>query len=80
MKVGQIVTVNKSGLARFAPGIRRRLMGEIGLVVQENYDLAYRVIDGVKVQPAVARFESLHGLSIYEDGVMLYPDQVEVLS
>jgi hypothetical protein len=61
-------------------------MGVIGLVVQEKYDLAYKLDQSklpeerVKVYPAVVRFEALKDLDMYEDGVMLFRDQVEVLS
>ena len=85
MKAGQIVKVTSEGLKNFAPGIRPRLMGEIGLVVQEKYDLAYKLdqsrlpAERVKVYPAVVRFEALKDLDMYEDGVMLFRDQVEVL-
>ena len=86
MKVGQIVKVTPQGLKNFAPGIRHRLLGEIGLVVQEKYDLAYQLDQSklpeerVKVCPAVVRFEALKDLDMYDDGVMLFRDQVEVLS
>mgnify|MGYP001318339959 FL=1 len=80
MKVGQIIKVKKSGLTRFAPGIAQRLDGEVGLVVQEKYDLAYKVRNGVRVFPSIVRFESLKGFDMCEDGVMLYRGDVEVLS
>ena len=86
MKVGQIVKVTPQGLKNFAPGIRSRLVGEIGLVVQESYDLAYRLDQSklpeerIKVHPAVVRFDALKDLDMYDDGVMLFRDQVEVLS
>ena len=80
MKVGQIIKVNESGLAQFAPGIRQRLEGEVGLVVQQKYDLAYKVIDGTRVYPAVVRFETLRELDMYDDGVMIFDDQAEILS
>ena len=40
MKAGQIVKVTPKALGKFAPGIRMRLEGAIGLVVQEKYDLS----------------------------------------
>ena len=86
MKVGQIVKVTPHGLKNFTPGIRSRLVGEIGLVVQENYDLSYKLDHSkppekrVKIYPAVVRFEALKDLDMYDDGVMLFRDQVEVLS
>jgi hypothetical protein len=55
-------------------------------VVQEKYDLSYKYDhsklpeERVKVYPAVVRFEALKDLDMYEDGVMLFRDQVEVLS
>ncbi len=86
MKVGQIVKVTPQGLKNFTPGIRSRLVGEIGLVVQEKYDLSYKYDhsklpeERVKVYPAVVRFETLKDLDMYDDGVMLFRDQVEVSS
>jgi hypothetical protein len=86
MKVGQIVKVTPQGLKNFTPGIRSRLLGEIGLVVQENYDLSYKLDhskppeERVKIYPAVVRFDALKDLDMYDDGVMLFRDQVEVLS
>mgnify|MGYP000358960430 FL=1 len=43
MKVGQIVKITPKALDKFAPGIRKRLEGSIGLVVKEKYDLSYRI-------------------------------------
>tara|TARA_R100000808_G_C2151839_1_gene161003 strand:- start:1167 stop:1409 length:243 start_codon:yes stop_codon:yes gene_type:complete len=80
MKLGQIIKVNESGLVTFAPGIRCRLVGEIGLVVKEKYDLAHRVIDGTRVYPSIVRFEALRDLEMYDDGVMIFDDQAEILS
>ena len=80
MKVGQIIKVNESGLVTFAPGIRCRLVGEIGLVVKEKYDLALRVIVGTRVYPSIVRFEALRDLEMYDDGVMIFDDQAEILS
>jgi len=80
MKVGQIIKVNKSGLAHFAPGIRRRLEGEIGLVVQQKYELAHKLLKNTKVYPSIVRFEALKGLDMYADGVMIFDDQAEILS
>ena len=85
MKVGQIIKVTPAGLAHFAPAMRQRLEGEIGLVVRQRYDLAYKLDQSklpehVKVYPAVVQFDVLKGFSLYEDGVMIFPDQAEVLS
>ena len=86
MKVGQIIKINKSGLAQFAPGIRVLLEGEIGLVIQEKYDLSHKLDleklpERVKVYPALVRFDSLQSLNWLElDSVMVFPDQAEVLS
>jgi hypothetical protein len=86
MKVGQIITINKSGLAQFAPGIRAKLEGEIGLVIQEKYDLSYKLDqtklpEHIKVYPSLVRFDSLRSLNWAElDSVMVFPEQAEVLS
>ena len=86
MKVGQIIKINKSGLAQFAPGIRAKLEGEIGLVIQEKYDLSHKLDleklpERVKVYPSLVRFDSLHSLNwLGLDSVMVFPDQAEVLS
>ena len=86
MKVGQIIKINKSGLAQFAPGIRAKLEGEIGLVIQEKYDLAHKLDqdklpERVKVYPSLVRFDSLQSLNWMElDSVIVFPDQAEVLS
>ena len=86
MKVGQIIKINKSGLASFAPGIRAKLEGEIGLVIQEKYDLSHKLDqdklpERVKVYPSLVRFDSLRSLNWAElDSVMVFPDQAEVLS
>jgi hypothetical protein len=86
MKVGQIIKINKSGLAQFAPGIRAKLEGEIGLVIQEKYDLSYKLDqvklpEHIKVYPSLVRFESLQNMNFLDMGaVMVFPDQAEVLS
>ena len=86
MKVGQIIKINKSGLASFAPGIRAKLEGEIGLVIHEQYDLAHKLDldklpERVKIYPSLVRFDSLRSLNWLElDSVIVYPDQAEVLS
>ena len=86
MKVGQIIRINKAGLAQFAPGIRAKLEGEIGLVIQEKYDLSHKLDqdklpERVKVYPSLVRFDSLQSLNWLElDSVMVFPDQAEVLS
>ena len=86
MKVGQIIKINKSGLAQFAPGIRAKLEGEIGLVMKEKYDLAHKLDqaklpDRVKVYPALVKFDALMDLNFMDDGqIMLFSDQAEVLS
>jgi hypothetical protein len=85
MKVGQIIKINKSGLASFAPGIRAKLEGEIGLVIQEKYDLAHKLDqdklpERVKVYPSLVRFDSLQSLNWLElDSVIVFPDQAEIL-
>ena len=86
MKVGQIIKINKTGLASFAPGIRDKLEGEIGLVIRERYDLAHKLDldklpERVKVYPSLVKFDSLRSLNWMElDSVIVYPDQAEVLS
>mgnify|MGYP001029134458 CR=1 FL=1 len=86
MKVGQIVKVNSSGLASFAPGIRILLEGQIGLVMKEKYDLAHKLDqaklpDRIKVYPALVKFDALMDLNFMDDGqIMLFSDQAEVLS
>ena len=86
MKVGQIIKINKSGLAQFAPGIRAKLEGQIGLVIQEKYDLSHKLDqdklpERVKVYPSLVRFDSLQSLNWMElDSVIVFPDQAEVLS
>jgi|TARA_R110000824_G_scaffold135206_1_gene298302 hypothetical protein len=86
MKVGQIIKINKTGLASFTPAIRNKIEGEIGLVIQEKYDLAHRLDqdklpEHIKVYPALVRFESLRSLNFIElSAVMVFPDQAEVLS
>ena len=86
MKVGQIIKINKTGLAHFAPGIRAKLEGEIGLVIHEKYDLSHKLDqdklpERVKVYPSLVRFDSLQSLNWLElDSVMVFPDQAEVLS
>ena len=86
MKVGQIIKVNKTGLASFAPAIRNKIEGEIGLVIQEKYDLSHKLDqdklpEHIKVYPALVRFESLQSMNFLDMGsVMVFPDQAEVLS
>ena len=86
MKVGQIIKLNPDGLKSFPPGIRQRLEGQIGLVVQQKYDLSYKIDQSklpehIKVYPSLVKFESLADLSgVFEDTVMVFPDQAEVLS
>jgi len=86
MNVGQIIKINKSGLAQFAPAIRAKLEGQIGLVIQEKYDLSYKLDqvklpEHIKVYPSLVRFDSLLGLNWLElDSVMVFPYEVEVIS
>ena len=86
MKVGQIIKLTPQGLKNFAPGIRKRLEGEIGLVIQEKYDLSHKLDldklpEQVKVYPALVRFESLQSMNFLEMGaVMVFPDQAEIVS
>jgi hypothetical protein len=86
VKAGQIIKLTPQGLKNFPPGIRQRLEGQIGLVVQQKYDLSYKLDQSklpehIKVYPSLVRFDSLDDLSgIYENAVMVFPDQVEILS
>ena len=86
MKVGQIIKINKTGLASFTPAIRNKIEGEIGLVIQEKYDLSHKLDqdklpERVKVYPSLVRFESLQNMNFLDMGaVMVFPDQAEVLS
>ena len=55
-------------------------------MVQQKYDLSYKIDQSklpehIKVYPSLVRFDSLDDLSgIYENAVMVFPDQVEILS
>jgi len=87
MKLGQIIKFTPNGLKNFAPGIRRRLKGELGLVVQEKYDLSYMLDQSrlpeerIKIYPSLVRFESLEDILGYVDNcVMAFPDQVEIIN
>ena len=86
MKVGQIIKLTPEGLKNFAPGVRKRLEGEIGLVVQQKYDLSYKLDQSklpehIKVYPSLVKFSALEDLlGIHEDTVMVFPDQAEILS
>jgi hypothetical protein len=86
MKVGQIIKLNKSGLASFSPGMRAKLEGQVGLVVQQKYDLAHkldqsRLPERVKIYPCLVKFESLPDHQWPDiDSVMVFPDQAEILS
>tara|TARA_R110000737_G_scaffold312197_1_gene321471 strand:+ start:63 stop:323 length:261 start_codon:yes stop_codon:yes gene_type:complete len=86
MKVGQIIKINKTGLTTFTLGIRKKLEGQVGLVIQEKYDFSHKLDQSklpehVKIYPALVRFESLRSLNFLElDAVMVFPDQAEVLS
>ena len=86
MKAGQIVKVTPKALGKFAPGIRMRLEGAIGLVVQEKYDLSYKIDqdklpERVKVYPASVQFNELEDIMGCENNtIMLFPNEAEVLS
>ena len=86
MKVGQIIKLTPQGLKNFAPGIRKRLEGEIGLVVQQKYDLSYKLDqtklpEHIKVYPCLVKFNTLEDFLGTEDNkIMVFPDQAEVLS
>ena len=85
MKVGQIVKVTPKALDKFAPGIRKRLEGAIGLVVQEKYDLSYvidqdRLPERVKIYPSSVQFNELEDIFCENNTIMLFPNETEVLS
>ena len=86
MKVGQIVKLTPKALDKFAPGIRKRLEGSIGLVVKEKYDLSYRIDqdklpERVKVYPACVQFNELEDILGCEDNtIMLFDNEADVLS
>ena len=86
MKTGQIVKVTPKALNKFAPGIRKRLEGSIGLVVQEKYDLSYKLDqdklpERVKVYPSAVQFNELEDIMGCEDNtIMLFANEAEVLS
>jgi hypothetical protein len=85
VKVGQLVRVTPQGLKNFAPGIRRRLEGALGLVVQEKYDLSYKLDqdklpERVKIYPSSVQFNELEDIICENNTIMLFPDQAEILS
>jgi len=86
VKVGQIVKLTPKALDKFAPGIRKRLEGSIGLVVKEKYDLSYRIDqdklpERVKVYPACVQFNELEDILGCEDNtIMLFDNEADVLS
>ena len=85
MKAGQIVKVTPKALDKFAPGIRKRLEGAIGLVVQEKYDLSYKLDqsklpDRVKIYPSSVQFNELEDIFCENNTIMLFPNEAEILS
>ena len=86
MKAGQIIKVTPKALRKFAPGIRMRLEGAIGLVVQEKYDLSYKIDqdklpERVKLYPASVQFSELEDiLGCENNSIMLFANEAEVLS
>ena len=86
MKAGQIVKITPKALDKFAPGIRTRLEGAIGLVIKEKYDLSYRIDqdklpERVKVYPSCVQFNELEDILGCEDNtIMLFDNEAEVLS
>ena len=85
MKAGQIVKVTPKALSKFAPGIRTRLEGAIGLVVKEKDDLSYRIDqdklpERVKVYPSCVQFNELEDIMTCDNNtIMLFPHEAEVL-
>ena len=63
MKVGQIVKVTPQGLNKLCSlAFARRLEGALGLVVQEKYDLSYKLDqdklpERVKIYPSSVQFQ-----------------------
>jgi hypothetical protein len=85
VKAGQIVKVTPKALDKFAPGIRKRLEGAIGLVVQEKYDLSYvidqdKLPERVKIYPSSVQFNELEDIFCENNTIMLFPNETEVLS
>ena len=86
MRVGQIIKLTPHGLKSFAPGIRKKLEGAVGLVIREKYDLAHKLDRDqlpkrIKVYPALVRFESLQTLNFLDMGcVMVFPDQAQIIN
>lgn len=85
MRAGQIVKVTPKALDKFAPGIRKRLEGAIGLVVQEKYDLSYvidqdKLPERVKIYPSSVQFNELEDIFCENNTIMLFPNETEVLS
>ncbi len=86
MKAGQIVKVTPKALSKFAPGIQRRLEGAIGLVVQEKYDLSYKIDqdklpERIKLYPACVQFNELEDIMGCENNtIILFASEAEVLS
>lgn len=85
MKAGQIVKVTPKALDKFAPGIRKRLEGAIGLVVQEKYDLSYvidqdKLPERVKIYPSSVQFNELEDIFCENNTIMLFPNETEILS
>ena len=86
MKTGQIVKVTPKALSKFAPGIQKRLEGSIGLVVQEKYDLSYKLDqdklpERVKIYPSCVQFNELEDILGCENNtIMLFANEAEVLS
>ncbi len=74
MKAGNIVKISKKGLTRFGSIIRNRLRNEIGLVVETEYKFASKIIKDEKTYASMVRFPS------QKDDIMLFPDEVEVIS
>jgi hypothetical protein len=85
VRAGQIVKVTPKALDKFAPGIRKRLEGAIGLVVQEKYDLSYvidqdKLPERVKIYPSSVQFNELEDIFCENNTIMLFPNETEVLS
>lgn len=74
MKAGNLVKISKKGMSHFDSAVRNLLEDEIGLVVETEYKYASKVIKKEKTYASLVRFPS------QEHDLMLFPDEVEVIS
>ena len=74
MKAGNIVKISAKGMNQLTPTTRNLLENEIGLVVETEYKYASKIIKDEKTYPSMVRFSS------QKDDLMLFPDEVDVIS